>query len=155
MITKASKADYEKLITIWENSVRATHTFVTEEDIQYFKPLILNEYFDAVELFCNRDDNQKINGFIGVVEDKVEMLFVDACVRGRGIGKKLLTYAIRNLNVKKVDVNEQNPQAVGFYKYMGFQVVSRSPVDSLGKNYPLLLMELECKPGDGSLTNHW
>ena len=143
MITKPSKIDYEELITIWENSVRATHTFLTEEDIQCFKPLIVNEYFDAVELYCCRDDNQKISGFIGVVEDKVEMLFVDACVRGQGIGKKLLTYAIRELNVKKVDVNEQNPQAVGFYKHMGFQVVSRSPVDSLGKNYPILSMDLE------------
>lgn len=143
MITKPSKVDYEELLTIWENSVRATHTFVTEEDIQYFKPLIVNEYFDAVQLFCSRDNSQKINGFIGVVDDKVEMLFVDACVRGQGIGKKLLTYAIRDLNVKKVDVNEQNTQAVGFYQYMGFQVVSRSPVDSMGKNYPILSMELK------------
>ncbi len=143
MIVKPSVNDYERLITIWENSVRATHTFITEEDIQCYKPLILNEYFAAVELFGSQDEDQRIDGFMGIVEDKLEMLFVDACVRGKGIGKKLLTYAIKELNVKKVDVNEQNIQAVEFYKYMGFRVVSRSAVDNTGKNYPVLSMELE------------
>jgi putative acetyltransferase len=143
MVTKPSKNDYQSLIVVWENSVRETHDFLTEEDIQYFKPLILNEYFDAVELFCSRDEKHRINGFLGVAGDKVEMLFVDANMRGQGIGKKLLTYAINELNVKKVDVNEQNPQAVGFYKHMGFKIVSRSSIDSTGKNYPILSMELE------------
>ena len=143
MITKPSVNDYERLIIIWENSVRATHTFITEVDIQHYKPLIVNEYFDAVELFCSQDESQRINGFMGVVENKIEMLFVDACERGKGIGKKLLTYAVKELNVKKVDVNEQNIQAVEFYKYMGFKVVSRSAVDSTGKSYPILSMELD------------
>lgn len=143
MITKPSENDFERLITIWENAVRATHSFVTEEDIRQYKPLILNEYFHVVELFCNRDEHQIINGFMGVAGDKLEMLFVDNCRRGEGIGKEPLTYAINRLNVNKVDVNEQNPQAVDFYKHMGFRVVSRSAVDSTGKNYPILSMELK------------
>ena len=143
MFIRPTVSDYERLITIWENSVRATHTFITEQDIQYYKPLILNEYFDAVALFCSQDENQRINGFMGIVEDKVEMLFIDASDRRKGIGKKLLTYAIKELNVKKVDVNEQNIQAVEFYYHMGFRVVSRSEDDSSGKNYPILSMELD------------
>jgi putative acetyltransferase len=41
-----------------------------------------------------------------------------------------------------VDVNEQNPQAVGFYLHEGFQQVGRSPLDGLGKPYPLLHLSL-------------
>jgi len=37
-----------------------------------------------------------------------------------------------------VDVNEQNQQAVGFYRRLGFEVEGRSEVDSMGKPFPLL-----------------
>jgi putative acetyltransferase len=41
-----------------------------------------------------------------------------------------------------VDVNEQNDQAVGFYRRMGFEVAGRSAVDGLGQPFPLLHMRL-------------
>jgi putative acetyltransferase len=37
-----------------------------------------------------------------------------------------------------VDVNEQNPAAVGFYERLGFVVVGRSPRDGSGRPFPLL-----------------
>jgi len=141
-IEKATTSDYSELITIWEASVRATHHFLPESDILYFKPLILEKYFDAVSLFCVRNETKKITGFLGTSDDKIEMLFIDPEVRGRGIGKTLTEFAIHQLNISKVDVNEQNEQAVGFYLKMGFTVVNRLPVDSLGKPYPILEMEL-------------
>lgn len=70
------------------------------------------------------------------------MLFIDNDFRRTGIGKKLITFAIANLNVSKVDVNEQNTQAVGFYKHAGFKFVKRSAFDEKGKEYPTLHMEL-------------
>lgn len=143
MILPAKVNDYARLIEIWENSVRATHDFITEEDIKTFKPLILNEYFKNVNLFCSKNEKQLINGFMGIDGDKLEMLFVDSGERGKGIGKKLINYAITQLNVRTVDVNEQNRQAVGFYKHLGFKVISRSEVDSTGKNYPILSMVLK------------
>ena len=142
MIIKPSINDYKELIRVWEDSVRATHNFITEEDIQFYKPLILNEYFKVVNLLCNKDEKLKINGFMGIVEDKLEMLFIDSVDFCKGIGKKLLIHAITEYKVKKVDVNEQNEQAVGFYKHMGFIVVKRSEVDPWGKNFPILFMEL-------------
>ncbi|MBL7843822.1 MAG: acetyltransferase [Cyclobacteriaceae bacterium] len=136
-----TKHDYPELIDVWEKSVRATHHFLPEEYIQYLKPLILEKYFDAVSLFSVRDEQKKIMGFMGTSDDKVEMLFIDPMNRGKGIGKLLMDYAIRNLRIRKVDVNEQNEQAVGFYKKLGFQVINRLEVDSLGKPYPILEME--------------
>ncbi|GAM72145.1 acetyltransferase [Vibrio sp. JCM 19236] len=40
-------------------------------------------------------------------------------------------------------MNEQNPEAAGFYKKMGFKVTSRSPLDDMGKPFPILHMELD------------
>ena len=79
---------------------------------------------------------------MGVHGAKIEMLFVLEQARGQGIGKLLLQYAIDNLNVNLVDVNEQNPLAVGFYEHMGFHVISRSHVDDMGKPFPILHMKL-------------
>ncbi len=137
------KSEYETLVDLWEASVRATHHFLKEEDIHYFRPLILNTYLDAVELRCARNKHGKILGFLGVAEQNLEMLFIHPENRGMGIGKKLLDYAIIALEVQKVDVNEQNEQALGFYRNQGFEVVGRSALDGSGKPYPILHMKLQ------------
>jgi putative acetyltransferase len=133
--------DFDTLTEVWEASVRATHSFLTEENIQYFKPLVRKEFLPAVELRCVRDEDFRPIGFLGVANGKIEMLFIRPDMRGRGIGKQLLTYAVEEMNAREVDVNEQNEQAVGFYKRMGFAVVGRSDVDSMGKPFPLLQMK--------------
>lgn len=138
----AGPSDYPVLISLWEASVRATHLFLKEEDILFYKPLILDEYFKVVKLFCKKDGSGTITGFIGTSENMIEMLFIDPAFRGKGIGKELLSYAVKVLGIRKVDVNEQNEQAVGFYKHFGFEITGRTETDSLGKPYPILKMEL-------------
>ena len=98
--------------------------------------------FPAVALKCVKDAQGKVLGFVGVQAHKVEMLFVLNAQRGRGVGKTLLSFAIKEMAANKVDVNEQNPLAVGFYQHMGFRVVSRSPLDDMGKPFPILHMSL-------------
>lgn len=141
-IFPVQKSDYVEIVEVWESSVRATHHFLSEEDILFFKPLILNEYLDAVSLYCTKDANGEITGFGGIADNKIEMLFVRADARGQSFGRALLQHAIASFNARKVDVNEQNDQAVEFYKHMGFEVIGRSPLDSLGKPFPLLHMQL-------------
>lgn len=141
-ISNIADSEYEEVIDVWEASVRATHHFLTEEDIQYFRPLILNEYLSAVELRCVRDRENSIIAFSGVAVGKLEMLFVHPIYFGKGIGKALLEFAIAEQNVSKVDVNEDSPQAVGFYEKCGFVTTSRSELDSSGKPFPILHMEL-------------
>ena len=117
-----------------------THDFLKEEDFLYYKEQ-LPVYFQHVTLFGFEQEGILI-GFMGIAEGNLEMLFVDDNYRGIGIGKRLITYAIGNLQVTKVDVNEQNIQAVGFYKYMGFSIYKRSNLDGEGKEYPILHMQL-------------
>lgn len=142
LIEHVGKADYQELLDVWEASVRATHDFLQEADIAFLKPLIFEEYFNAVDLRCVRDNQGKITGFCGVAESKLEMLFVAPESRSQGIGSALCAYAINDLHVTEVDVNEQNPQAIGFYEHIGFKIVGRSPLDGLGKPFPLLHMKL-------------
>ncbi len=139
-IVPVTEADHPRLVEIWEASVRATHDFLTEADIQVLKPLILHEYLRAVDLVGCEDESGLI-GFMGTRGRRVEMLFIAPERFGRGAGRALVEHAVAALGCDEVDVNEQNPKAVGFYRRVGFRVVARSPRDGQGKPFPLLHMK--------------
>ena len=132
-------ADFEELTNVWEASVRATHDFLPDSYIELLRGLVLEQYLDTVMLICCKDPTSKrITGFAGVAAGKVEMLFIHPDYRGQGIGKCLLLFAINELNAERLDVNEQNPQAIGFYLKQGFEAVGRCEKDGMGQPYPLL-----------------
>lgn len=80
---------------------------------------------------------------MGIHDFKIEMLFVSNYSIGNRIGKRLVEYAIEVLNVNYVDVNEQNQQALGFYKHMGFKVFKKSEFDEQGNPFPILHMKIK------------
>lgn len=137
-VTTADSGDLPRLFEVWEASVRATHLFLSEENIQTFIPLVKQGLASFSPVHCLRDLDGQVLAFMGVAEKKIEMLFVLPECRGRGAGRKLVEYALSNLEADSVDVNEQNGQAVGFYERMGFRQVGRSDVDSLGFPFPIL-----------------
>lgn len=138
------KNEYETLINVWESSVRATYHFLKNNDIEFFKRTIQEkDVLNHVSLICARDSNDRIQGFMGIAENNLEMLFIDSAFLGRGIGKLLLLHAIDNFNITKVDVNEQNEKALKFYEHFGFKVISRSEFDGTGKPFPILHMQLQ------------
>lgn len=95
-----------------------------------------------VQLRGVNEESGKLIGFSGVADQRLEMLFIHPDYFGQGIGKKLLENSITEFAVTQVDVNEDNPQALGFYEKQGFKVVGRSEKDPSGKPYPILHMEL-------------
>lgn len=140
-ITAATTADYPQLLSVWESSVKATHHFLALDDFMFYRSRMYS-YFNNVTIHACMTDTGRIAGFIGTAGDSVEMLFVDAAYRGMGIGRQLITYAIDTLHMRRLDVNEQNTQAVDFYRHMGFRVAGRSPLDGEGKPYPVLHLEV-------------
>jgi putative acetyltransferase len=138
----ATEAEFEELAEVWEASVRATHHFLQNEDFELIKSLIVSDFLPAVRLYRVRDAQGQVQGFLGVSDEQIEMLFIRPDCRGAGIGKLLLRFAIDSLGLGKVDVNEQNDQAVGFYRHMGFRVIGRSETDSMNKPYPILHLSL-------------
>lgn len=137
-----SVGDHPELVRIWEASVRATHHFLPEDYLLTLRGLLLDQYLRAVDLIAARDDTGHWLGFAGTTPGVLEMLFIAPEQRGKGIGKQLLDYTRKHHGVREVDVNEQNPQAIGFYLAQGFSVVSRSEVDGLGQPYPILRMRV-------------
>ncbi|MDW5500842.1 acetyltransferase [Pseudomonas lundensis] len=145
MITIRARAveDNAQLVEIWQRSVRATHHFLTEENIAQLYPLVLNDYLPKVNVWVAEDHPGHPCGFIGLSGNKVEMLFIDAEQRGKGVGKALLAHAESLHDELQLDVNEQNPQASDFYRHYGFEITGRSALDSQGNPFPLLHMKLD------------
>ena len=141
-ILRPTPQDYDELLTVWEASVRSTHHFLTEENIQFYKSLVRNQYFQAVELYIIRNREGKIAAFMGLSDELIEMLFVHPDEQGKGYGRRLLEYATRRKQINKVDVNEQNDKALGFYLRMGFRIIGRDETDGMGKPYPILHLQL-------------
>ena len=142
-ICQPAPQDYDEILEVWEASVRHTHHFLTEEHIQFYKPLVRNHYLPAVELYIIRDAGRKIVAFMGLSDELIEMLFVNPGEQGKGYGKRLLEYATRKKQLDKVDVNEQNEKALSFYLHMGFQIIGRDATDGMGKPYPILHLQLK------------
>lgn len=129
------------LTTVWNQSVRTSHHFLQEEDIEKIEPYVgtaLREIEHLIVPYSNR----KPVGFMGIQNDKIEMLFLLPEYIGKGLGSKLIDLAIDSYGAKKVDVNEQNTQAAGFYEHKGFRVYQRDESDEQGNPFPILHMEI-------------
>jgi len=149
-IRRATPNDRDGLFEIWLRSVRATHTFVSEADIESFMPLVRDYLASSeTEFWVLCDAEGAVMGFMGMAGSKMESLFLAPECHGRGGGRRLVEHARALRGQLTVDVNEQNTAAVGFYSACGFVVEGRSAVDDTGRPYPLLHMRLEA-----SATSH-
>lgn len=133
----------EQLLDVWESSVKATHLFLSENEVENIKKYVPQALREIPHLIIIENENQVLVGFMGIVEQHIEMLFVSAEERGKGLGKELLKYGIEKYSVNDLAVNEQNPLAKGFYEHMGFRIYKRTEKDEQGNPYRLLYMRLD------------
>ena len=129
------------LLRLWEASVQASHHFLTEEDIQRLAPFA-GEAIRGIETLLVMYQGNRPVAFMGVENGKIEMLFVAPDSFGSGFGKRLVRIAIERHRARYVDVNEQNPEAEGFYRHLGFSVFERTETDEQGNPFPILKMRL-------------
>ena len=131
----------KELLNVWEFSVRATHLFLSSAEVKSIKEYV-PQALAGVEHLIVAEEEKPI-AFMGTQNGRLEMLFIVPEERGKGIGKQLLQYGFQNYGIHEVTVNEQNPQAVGFYEHMGFETYKRTEFDEEGNPYPLLYMKLK------------
>ena len=134
------------LVQVWERSVRATHQFLSESEILRIKEYVPQAIGGVAHLVAAEQEPGVPVGFLGVENGRLEMLFLDPAVRGKGLGRQLIALGVQEYGVREVTVNEQNPQAVGFYEHMGFKAYKRTDHDEEGGPYPLLYMTLQDSP---------
>jgi len=140
-VTQREPQLIHQFTAIWEDSVRATHLFLSEAEIQKIKAYVPHALTGVSHLLvAERAQGQPV-AFMGLEGPRLEMLFLSPAERGAGLGRQLLEYGILHYDLQELTVNEQNPQAVGFYQHMGFETYRRTDCDEQGGPYPLLYMK--------------
>ncbi len=142
-----------RLLEVWERSVRATHLFLADDEIKSIKEYVPQALRGVAHLIIAEDKAGRPVAFMGIEDGSLEMLFLSPEERGKGLGKRLIQYGMESYAVERLAVNEQNPQAKGFYEHMGFHVCKRTDLDEQGNPYPLLYMSLPRKPLEKSEGN--
>ena len=141
-ITDRSPQLMDQLLEVWERSVRATHLFLSAGEIAEIKTYVPQALREVPHLIVAWEAEGIPVGFMGVDGQKLEMLFLAPEERGKGLGRELVQYGVERFDIREVAVNEQNPQARGFYERMGFCLCQRSELDEQGRPYPILQMRL-------------
>lgn len=134
------------LLELWEKSVRTTHLFLSESDIQNIKKYVPAALKNVGQLIIATDSQNKPLAFMGIENNFLEMLFVLPEERQKGIGSALLKYGIEKYGIDELSVNEQNPQAKLFYEAMGFVTYKRTELDEQGNPFPILYMKKQKRP---------
>lgn len=130
----------DRLLEVWETSVRGTHLFLSDSEIESIKEYVPKALHEIAHLILAEDEAGCPVAFMGIEGDTLEMLFIAPEERGKGLGKRLIQYGIETYSVERLTVNEQNPQAKGFYEHVGFRVYKRTDLDEQGNPYPILYM---------------
>ncbi|WP_269715416.1 acetyltransferase [Caulobacter sp. NIBR2454] len=138
MIRLSRPSDVPRLFDIWRDAVTATHDFLAAEDFEFISGMVRQSYLPEAVLHVVVDASDRPLAFMGLDGDKVDTLFVDPAHHGAGLGRALIETARARGIPLKVDVNEQNTRAIGFYERLGFRLAGRSETDSAGMPYPLL-----------------
>lgn len=128
----------DELVFLWEASVRSTHDFLSEADIDGLKPVVRMALESIPQCWGMADRAGRWVAFMGIDGEMLEMLFVHPAAQGLGLGRRLTERAVHGLGVRFVDVNEQNPKAFGFYQRVGFSLAGRSETDGYGNPFPIL-----------------
>ena len=135
----AGVADHALLVALWRRSVEATHAFLAPGNVDEIESEVRRALAAAPELWLAEAEGAPV-GFLGCTGNHVDMLFVAPEFFRRGVGTALLAHARRLHGPLTVEVNEGNAGARAFYRARGFTRTGRSPVDSEGRPYPLLLL---------------
>ncbi len=141
--------DLEPCIAIWRRASEVGHPFISGTDLDTDAALVREHYMPAAAIRVAEAGGRPA-GFIALLDSFIGGLFVDPAAHGRGIGRALVTDAVRDRPVLDVEVYEVNAGARSFYARLGFQKTGRRETDDQGRLWPLLRLRLEAGPQDGT-----
>ena len=137
MIRELRKADINKVTDIWLDTNTKAHSFVPA---QYWKNNFefVKEALLQAEVYVYENDNE-IQGFIGLNDEYIEGIFVSDEVQSQGIGKILLNSVKNKRNELRLNVYQKNTRAISFYQREEFEIQRSGLDDATGeKEYTMV-----------------
>ena len=134
--------DTKKLSAIWLDACLLAHPFIGASRLIEQRQLIEEKYLPNAETWvaCHRGEPV---GFISLIDTFVGGIFVAPGQQGRGIGRMLITHALKRKGALSLEVYTKNEQAMRFYEAFGFVEVSRRAIDDEGLPFENAHLRLE------------
>ena len=131
MIRSMNKADLDTVIKIWFTANISAHAFIPAE---YWKKhyASVKEMISQAEVYV-WENEEGIQGFVGLSGDYIAGIFVCEETRSRGIGKELLDFVKESRRNLTLHVYAKNKRAVRFYKRENFTVLSEQTDKATGE----------------------
>lgn len=137
MIRRLQKADIDSVADIWLNTNLKAHCFIPA---QYWKDNfeMVKEMLSQAEVYLYENE-QKIQGFIGISGEYIEGIFVSDEMQSLGIGRLLLDY-IKDKKLRLcLNVYQKNTRAIKFYQREGFRISGEGIDEATGeKDYVMV-----------------
>lgn len=86
-----------RLLEVWENSVRATHLFLSDNEIKSIKEYVPEALNGIAHLVIAEDEKSGSVAFMGIEKGTLEMLFISPEERGKGLGRRLIQYGLKTI----------------------------------------------------------
>ena len=131
MIRKLQKADINRVADIWLDTNLKSHSFIPAK---YWKDNfeLVKEMLSQAEVYIY-ENNQKIQGFIGLNDEYIEGIFVSDEMQSQGIGKILINYVKNKRKKLFLNVYQKNTRAISFYQREDFKIRFSGIDDATGE----------------------
>ena len=126
-IRRAKETDLARIAEIEIFNYRLNFYPIFRNDDFYIDELSVPVYMEDIHPHLERMfvyDDGVVKGFISVDGRRVDKLFVEPVLQGKGIGARLLDYAVQNLGADELWALEKNERAIAFYSRHGFRLTA-------------------------------
>lgn len=140
MVRELQKTDIDKVADIWLDTNVKAHYFIPD---RYWKRNfeLVKEMLLQAEVYIY-ENNQKIQGFIGLRDEYIEGIFVSDEMQSQGIGKILIDYVKDKRNRLLLNVYQKNTRAITFYQREGFKIQCSGLDETTGeKDYAMVWLQ--------------
>jgi putative acetyltransferase len=147
LIRKLNKSDIDKIVQIWlETNIKA-HDFIPEK---YWRGQLdtVKSMLPQAEVYVY-EDNRKIHGFIGIIDNYIAGIFVSVVAQSKGIGKQLLDYAKVVKTKLSLSVYQKNKRAIMFYQREYFTILAEKIDENTGEQEFLMQWQQEMRSKTG------
>lgn len=131
MIRDFKKQDLDRIMDLWLDTNISAHSFI---DSEYWE-----SNYDTVKTMMPNatiylyEENDIIQGFVGLMDNYIAGIFVSRKVQSSGIGKKLLDYVKDKKATLSLNVYQENSRAVSFYLRESFAISNEQIDENTGK----------------------
>lgn len=132
MIRLFEPKDSGEVITLWYDASVIAHDFIDSGYWQDKKSDMEQIYIPSSETYVYEKEN-KIAGFVSLIENYIAAIFVAPNEQGNGIGKELMHFVKQKHETLQLGVYAKNTNSITFYAKQGFVSVGEKTDELTGE----------------------